>query len=292
MVRRENWEHRAIWTTPLIVIACWTLLLMFAPVHLPYEIGAPISDLPREAQITLHQFAYLLAVVILFFVMGVIAFFYAIDSLYADRNDRSVLFWKSLPLSDAETVLSKFAMGAVVIPLVALLGSVLAQFVAGAVITARLAITGEPVGFWLHPEALAGGALMAIIACVSVILWYAPLVAYLMLASAWAPRGPFLWAVLPPAAACVLERFVMRTSYLWDFITDRLLGVLALFHGLGDGEDEPESLAQLADRLADADVARSLREFYASPELWIGLVVAALLLGAAMWVRRYRDETS
>ena len=41
--------------------------------------------------------------------MGIVGFFYCIDSLYADRRDRCVLFWKSLPLSDAETVLSKFA---------------------------------------------------------------------------------------------------------------------------------------------------------------------------------------
>jgi ABC-2 type transport system permease protein len=254
----------------------------------------PFSDLARDAQIVLHQFAYLMVAAIVFFVMGVIAFFYAIDSLYADRNDRSVLFWKSLPLSDAETVLSKFATGVVVVPVVALLGSVIAQFVAGGVIMAKLAVTGEPVGFWLHPEALAGGALIAVVACLSVILWYAPLVAYLMLVSAWAPRAPFLWAVLPPVAAMVLERIVMETSYIQDFIASRLFGVLAIFHGVdrGPGDPEPKSLSDLADRLAGVDAGESLRAFYSSPDLWLGVVAAGLLLAAAMWVRRYRDETS
>jgi ABC-2 type transport system permease protein len=294
LVRREVWEHKAIWFAPSIVIACLFLLLAFARAHLGYDVGMPFSDLARDAQIVLHQFAYLMVAAIVFFVMGVIAFFYAIDSLYADRNDRSVLFWKSLPLSDAETVLSKFATGVVVVPVVALLGSVIAQFVAGGVIMAKLAVTGEPVGFWLHPEALAGGALIAVVACLSVILWYAPLVAYLMLVSAWAPRAPFLWAVLPPVAAMVLERIVMETSYIQDFIASRLFGVLAIFHGVdrGPGDPEPKSLSDLADRLAGVDAGESLRAFYSSPDLWLGVVAAGLLLAAAMWVRRYRDETS
>ena len=78
--------------------------------------------------------------------MGVIAFFYAIDSLYADRRDRSVLFWKSLPLSDAETVLSKFTVAIVVIPLVALVGALLATQLLdrGRRSPLKLAIVGEP----------------------------------------------------------------------------------------------------------------------------------------------------
>jgi ABC-2 type transport system permease protein len=294
LIRREVWEHRAIWFAPSIVIGCLFVLLAFARAHLGYDVGVPFGDLTRDAQIVLHQFAYLMVVAIVFFVMGVIAFFYSIDSLYADRNDRSVLFWKSLPLSDAETVLSKFATGAVVVPVVALLGSVIAQFVAGGVIMAKLAITGESVGFWLHPQALGGGALIAVVACLSVILWYAPLVAYLMLVSAWAPRGPFLWAILPPVAAMVLERIVMQTSYIQDFIAGRLFGVLTIFHGVDRGPDDPEprSLSDLAERLAGIDAGESLRAFYTSPDLWLGVVAAGLLLAAAMWVRRYRDETS
>ena len=69
---------------------------------------------------------------VVFMVMGIVAFFYALDALYADRRDRSVLFWKSLPLSDAETVLSKFTVAILVIPLVALVASLVAQFVIAA----------------------------------------------------------------------------------------------------------------------------------------------------------------
>ena len=294
LIRRELWEHKAIWIAPSIVIACLFVMLAFARAHLGFDVGMSFGGLDKDAHVVLHGFAYLFVAALVFFVMGVIAFFYAIDTLYADRIDRSVLFWKSMPLSDAETVLSKFATGAVVVPIVALIGSVIAQIVTGGVLTAKLAVSGEPFGFWLHPQSLAGGALFATLACVSVMLWYAPLIAYLMLASAWAPRAPFLWAVLPPVVAILLERIVIQTSYIQDFVAARLFGVLAVFRDLGsqlDGPD-PKSLGELADRLASVDVAQSLRDFYASPELWIGVLAAAVLLLGAMWVRRYRDETS
>ncbi len=291
LVRREVWEHKAIWLAPAIVIAGLFLLMLTAHVQLGYNTGASIENLPASSQITLHQLAYAGIALIIFFVMGVIAFFYSIDALYADRSDRSVLFWKSLPLSDSETVLSKFATGAVLIPVVALLGSLVAQLLSGGAIMARLAFEGHGAGYWLHPQSLGGGALMAIIACVTVALWYAPLIAYLMLASAWAPRAPFLRAVLPPVAAMIVERMVLQSSYLTDFILRRLLGLADLFGGEGPKTD-PDNLTELVARIQDRDVVGNLRDFYTSPELWLGLVAAGLLLAAAMWVRRYRDENS
>lgn len=291
LVRREVWEHKAIWIAPAIVIACLFVLMLTSQVHLGYNVGASVVNLPEQSQIVLHQLAYTVVAIIIFFVMGVIAFFYAIDSLYADRSDRSVLFWKSLPLSDSETVLSKFVTGVVVIPVVATIGSIVAQLLAGGGIMARLAMEGESVGYWLHPQALAGGAAIALVACLTVALWYAPLIAYLMLASAWAPRAPFLWAVLPPVAATVIEALVLQTSGLRDFILRRLTGVADLISSHGPKED-PQGLADLIERIQRFDAAGRLREFYASPELWLGLVAAGLLLAAAMWVRRYRDETS
>ena len=291
LVRREFWEHKAIWIAPAIVIGALFLLLMIFRMHIGYDIGESLAGLPREGQIRLHQFAYAIATVIVFVVMGVVGFFYSIDALYADRADRSVLFWKSLPVSDAETVLSKFATGAVLIPLVALAGSVIAQIVIGGGVMAKLSLSGQYAGLWLHPQALAGGALVALVACVTAMLWYAPLVGYLMLVSAWAPRAPFLWAVLPPVAALVLEKVVMQTSFVGSLIASRVLGIVGLV-GDHDGDHESESLANFVNRLGQMDPGRHLRDFYASPELWGGVVVAALLIAAAMWARRYRDETS
>ena len=79
-----------------------------------------------------------------------------------------------------------------------------------------------------QPEALFGGFAVAFLWCVTAMLWFAPIVGYLMLASAWAPRGPFLWAVLPPVGLWICERVVLGSEYVGDFITDRLFGLYRL----------------------------------------------------------------
>ncbi len=297
LMRREVWEHKAIWVAPSIVIGCLVLLVLTGNVHLG-PLGeardvAVFGEVSRDMQMKLLAIVYAGLALVVFMVMGIVAFFYAIDSLYADRRDRSVLFWKSLPLSDVETVLSKFAVAIVVIPLVALAASAVAQLVIAAGGSARLSMSSLPGGLMWEPQALFGGFMVAFLWCVTAMLWYSPIVGYLMLASAWAPRGPFLWAVLPPVALWVLERVVVGSEHVGDFITDRLFGLYRLLGARGevnahvdvDGDHDLSEVSNL-------DLVGSLREFYASPELWLGVVAAALLLAAAIWVRRYRDETS
>jgi ABC-2 type transport system permease protein len=121
-------------------------------------------------------------------------------------------------------------------------------------------------------------------------LWYAPVVGYLMLASAWAPRGPFLWAVLPPVGLWILERVVVGSEHVGDFITGRLFGLYRL---LGqESEGEVNRTGGDLHKIGEVDLVGSLGDFYASVDLWLGVVAAFLLLAGAMWVRRYRDETS
>ncbi len=296
LIRREIWEHKAIWVAPAVVLGCILLLLLTGRVHLgPYDgehVGLP-THFTQEERIALLMLAYSGLAVVVFLVMGIIAFFYSIDSLYADRRDRSVLFWKSLPLSDAETVLSKFATAIVVIPLVALVAAVISQFVvaAGASIM-QFGSVGLPADLVWHPQAIFGGIGIAMLWCVTAMLWYAPFVGYLMLASAWAPKGPFLWAVLPPVGAWILEKVVMRSDFIGDFITERLFALYFLLRNRGPSMAGEMSEEGDVSQLARIDIAGMLRDFYVSPELWLGVAAAGLLLAAAMWVRRYRDETA
>jgi ABC-2 type transport system permease protein len=298
LIRREIWENKAIWVAPAIVIACLVLLVVTGNVHLG-PIGAigdstVFGEFPHEVQVKLLVIVYAGLALVIDMVMGFVAFFYALDSLYADRRDRSVLFWKSLPLSDSETVLSKFAVAAVVIPLVALAAAVLAQLVVASGGSAKLAMSGMSGSVMWHPQAILGGIMVTVLWCLTAIVWYAPIIAYLMLASAWAPRAPFLWAVLPPVAAWVLERVVLYSEHVGDFITGRLFGLYRLLSPSQDvsahtGDSE---VASEVAKLSQVDLVGNLSNFYSSPQLWLGVIAAALLLGAAMWVRRYRDETS
>jgi ABC-2 type transport system permease protein len=294
LIRREVWEHKAIWVAPAIVIGCLALLVLTGNVHLGPAGGMADSrvfdGIPHEQQVKLLAVVYAGLALVVFMVMGIVAFFYSIDSLYADRRDRSVLFWKSLPLSDLETVLSKFATAIVVIPLVALAASAVAQLVVATGGSVRLSMGGVPGSLMWEPQALLGGFMVAFMWCVTAMLWYSPIVGYLMLASAWAPRGPFLWAVLPPVGLWILERIVVGSDYIGDFITGRLFGLYRL---LGEqSEGEVNRTGGDLEKIGNMDLVGSLRDFYASPDLWLGVLAAFLLLAGAMWVRRYRDETS
>ena len=296
LIRREIWEHKAIWIAPSVVIACLVLLVITGNVHLgpigTMDGNTTFGAFPPDVQQRLLLIAYAGLALVIDMVMGIIAFFYALDSLYSDRRDRSVLFWKSLPLSDAETVLSKFAVAAVVIPLVSLLGAFVAQFVVAAGGSAKLAMSGMSAAIMWQPEAIFGGMMIAFLWCVTAILWYAPVIAYLMLASAWAPKGPFLWAVLPPVAILLLERVVLYSQHVGDFIAGRLFGLYKLLGRREDGGVSDVEGASEVTKLSNIDLVGSLKEFYSSPDLWLGVLAAGFLLAAAMWVRRYRDETS
>ncbi len=299
LIRRETWEHRAIWIAPAIVLVIFVLAVFTGNVHL-----GPIGDmdptsalglLPAEKQVKLLMVVYSALALVMFMVMGVIILFYALDSLYTDRRDRSVLFWKSLPLSDAETVLSKFTVAAVVMPMVAVVGALLSQLIVAAGGATKLALAGGNAAIMWQADTLGVGAGIAVMWALTAMLWYAPVIAYLMLASAWAPKGPFLWAVLPPVAAMILEKVLLRTEYVEDFFTGRLFGLFQLLDSaerevevtLASGEEVNSSIV-----LDKIDMAQALFDFYTSTGLWLGIVGAAALLGAAIWLRRYRDETA
>jgi ABC-2 type transport system permease protein len=337
LVRREFWEHRAIWIAPAIVLVLMLVGAVTGNVfagsirinadmtsdgHSATESGLSDEDVAELSSIRgaedLHKLERLqklektpgevrvvsasealamikpekrqgmLAIIyaavaaLMFSVVGIVGFFYALDSLYADRRDRSVLFWKSLPLSDTETVLSKFTMAAVAIPVVAAAAAIAGQLVMAIGGSIKLALIGGPAGLMWMPEVLGGSAIAAVALAIVCALWFAPLVAYLLLASAWAPKAPFLWAVLPPAAAAMLEEIAFGTSHVVSLIKYRTLAPLeAMFSAEKVKEEAVHSM----------DIVGNIVGLLVSPGMALGLVAAAALLAAAVWVRRYRDES-
>jgi len=114
-------------------------------------------------------------------------------------------------------------------------------------------------------------------------LWHAPIYCWLLLVSGWARRATFLWAVLPPLAIGVFEKIAFHTSYFGSLLKDRLFGFAAGAFDLEDKGGVPVDphfipLSQLAPG-----------RFLSSPGLWVGLIVAAALLAAAVRLRRNRE---
>src|SRR5690606_3193526 len=201
LVRRELWEHKALWLAPLVVGALMVILPMFGNFRAGpgFEINTSTPDIPPE----MRRYAGQLLMAGLAAVLGVVSCLvtvvYLLDCLFAERKDRSILFWKSLPVSDAETVLSKLALALIIVPLLTLV----VAFLAYVLLSGLLFLRYEHLRPAMEQISLAQGLLtLGQLASkwLFVLLWYAPVAAYLMLASVLAKRTPLVYAVLPPVA--------------------------------------------------------------------------------------------
>ena len=234
-----------------------------------------------------------------FIVLAFVVFFYCLGALYDDRRDRSILFWKSLPLSDTQTVLSKVLSAVLVAPLIAVLASILTMFCFGALISVVvLAHGGDPMTLiWgpASPMLLAAGHLSWIPVFM---LWSLPTVGWLLLCSAWARSKPFLWAVMLPVFAGVIVSttkvmglFDLTSGWFWQHVVGRLLlgtlpGTDLLYRASADGEGFKRGADSFVSLLSPSQQLASL----AMPQLWIGAVFGVLFIILAIRLRRRAGE--
>lgn len=279
LMRREFWEHRGLWLVPTIVAA---LLALSALVSVTFDFhGNRVPTLGAEQQRMVLNMSQMMFALIIYVAAAFVVGFYALDCLYAERKDRSILFWKSLPVSDGMTVLSKFLVAVVAVPLLVLVLAIASQMLAFLIWELRVATGNAPdVVRWDAVAWLRGVTVIFLITVLSS-LWYAPVIAASMLLSAWIKKNPLLWSVLGPVLLVVFEYIVFRTGYVSSVIRYRsgaLWKVLAPHNG--HSVDNMRILSDL--NWADA---------FTFPNLWLGVVAAAALLWAAARVRRYRDDT-
>jgi ABC-2 type transport system permease protein len=277
-VRRELWENRSVYLAPLVVAAVILCGFLISAIRLPHKMRA-LSGLDpakqREA-VTMPFNAAGALILLTAFIVGV---FYCLDALHGERRDRSILFWKSLPVSDFTTVLSKASIPLVVLPLITFVTIVATQMVMLVLSTARLLGNAPSLGaLWTHVP-LFQMELALLYALVAIALWHAPIYGWLLLVSGWARRATFLWAVLPLLATCVFEGIAFRTSHFASLLGYRLFGWFTRAFVVHPQDSVP------------VDPLRELTpvHFLTTPGLWIGLGAAAILLAAAVRVRRNRE---
>jgi ABC-2 type transport system permease protein len=277
-VRRELWENRSIGWAPLLVAAValvGSLVGVLVQAH-------RVQDLPQlPAALLVKPFALAPAPIMLTaFLVGV---FYSLDALYGERRDRSVLFWKSMPVSDRTTVLAKASLPLVVLPSIAFALSVATVAVLLLLATALLPVMGaNPTPLWRDLR-LAQMPVVMLYGLVAHTLWWAPLYGWLLLVSAWARRLPLLWAALPPIVLMALEGLAFGTSRLAGVLRYRLTGAMseAFAAPAPAGDSEP------IHWLSDLTPAR----FLSLPGLWVGLALTAVFLALAVRLRRNREAS-
>ena len=147
--------------------------------------------------------------------MSISSFWYSccLGALHDDRKDRTVLFWKSVPVTDVETVLSKLITAVWVAP-AATIAMILAAQVFLLTVISGLVATRETLSIWpiWANSGLFTGLVELLVGYLIQGLWALPLYGWLLFISAAVNRLPFLWALLAPAALVALEALVGLTS--------------------------------------------------------------------------------
>jgi ABC-2 type transport system permease protein len=215
-----------------------------------------------------------------FLIYAISAIFVLLGALYDDRKDRSVLFWKSMPVSDLETVLSKLVLVVWVAPLLAIAFSFLAQIFL--LVVATFYIWGQDLGdasrIWWHSGMLIGTFQMVLGFFIQS-LWSLPLTGFLLLVSALVPRLTLLWAILVPTMISATEFIIFRTSVISSWLA-RHWEVAAL-PTLGDGDGRIMPMVRtVGDQL----------DLLINPDLWLGVLIGAAILYGASRIRGLKNE--
>ncbi len=273
-VRRELWESRSIYIAPLVVAAVFLFGFMISTIHLPERLRAALALGPMQHHKLIEQ-PYNVAALLVMGTTFVVAVFYCLDALHGERRDRSILFWKSMPVSDLITVVSKASIPLLVLPLLAFAITVVTQLIMLLLSTVVLLGSGLSVAtLWSQVSLFQMSLALLYHLLVVHGLWYAPIFGWLLLVSAWARRTPFLWAALPPLAIGVVEKIAFNTSHF-----AAMLG--SLFSGGAAGA------ASTGDSMSMG--ALTAGHALSAPSFWVGLAFAAACLAAAVRLRRYRE---
>jgi ABC-2 type transport system permease protein len=280
-VRRELWENRSVTLAPLVVAGVVLVALLINMAGLPAKMRTlPAND--PEARHAIVVAPASLAPAPIMFATFLVGLFYCIDALYGERRDRSILFWKSLPISDRGTVLSKLSIPMVVLPLIAAVLGFLVQGILLFVSTIVLVVNGmSPALLWSEFRPLPEIMIM-VYGLVVHALWLAPIYAWLLLVSGWARRAPMLWAIFPSMLIAMLERMAFQTSHFATFIGYRLMGASTLAF------DMPQARTSYTIPILDDLTHMTPLRFFTTPGLWLGLIVAAVLAVATVRLRQRR----
>ncbi|MCW8997150.1 MAG: nucleoporin NDC1, partial [Kangiellaceae bacterium] len=294
LIKREYWEHRGGMLITPVAIAGFLVVLAFILVftldnvvtddngvrfslisHI-IETASKLKYL-NEVQAELAVKSMLYSPVVFFvFVMFIVSFFFALGTLYEERKDRSILFWKSLPVSDTMTVFSKYLAIVIATPIIYAAVVICFQLFALIMGTILAWFGGDSgVGFWTSANLFAV-ALNTVISILVWTIWFSPLWAWLMLASSWAKRVAFLWGTLPILFIVVAEWTIFNS---FKFIT--MVGEY-LFEGLLYGV---ANMKVIEDGGLDFIEASSSLEAFISLEFWVGMIISAGLLGSAIYLR-------
>ena len=325
LLKREFWEHKGgmFWAPTIIgaimsVFAIGSLVfgVFVAKEHRMVVNGVQVNTVNEVLSRAEMQeaaraigFSFLPTLLPFMAVLTFVVLFYSLGSLYDDRRDRSVLFWKSMPVSETSSVLAKLASILVITPTVSmLLGLAFGVLFILFAMTAAAILGGNLFGAVLGSSSFYTTPLGLLAMLPVYMVWALPSVAWFMAVSAWAKRAPFLWAVGVPVLGGVMLSWAeamfeagLPHEWFWENVVGRLFGsiVPGLFFALSHDNENVMATLESLDRHHDGPPAVPAMELVtaayqtlASPTVLIGLVIGVALLFAAIRLRRYREDAA
>ena len=298
LVRREIWEHRSIYIVPMVVAIIMSVTMLAVVIGASAfnkEIEAAIfgaSNLVGDAERRFALTGFFAATSWIFLVaLAILTVFYSLDALYGERKDKSILFWRSLPVTDAETIISKLLTAVLLLPLVTVAAIIATHFANLIIFSIWVMVKGGNAAHLIWGSlALFDNWLAALIVTLASAVWMSPFVGWFLFVSAFTKRMPLLMAFMPLILIPLIEFIAFRSHYFADAVGGRG-DMMPLFRGTDlEGFFDEERLRvneEVISLLGHLDVG----QFLASPSLWTGLVVCGLFTTAAIYIRRYRDES-
>ena len=275
-MRRELAEYRSLYLAPLAAAGTALFGFLISMIGLPHRMGG-LSALHSVHERESIALPYDIAAGVMMATMILVIVFYCADALYGERRDRSILFWKSLPVSDLTTVLAKASIPFVVLPLITFVITIALQFIMLLLNSAVLLASGKNVAtLWTQLSVIQMWPLLFYHLLTAHLLWPAPVYCWVLLVSGWARRATLLWAALPIVAIAGFEKLVFQTSHFPALIGNRFIG------------DTSAAVSTPGTFPTDPMTHITPGMFLSTPGLWIGLVIAAGFLAAAVRLRRHQ----
>jgi ABC-2 type transport system permease protein len=311
LLKREFWEHRSVFLFVPAAISAFLILMMILSVflvnmeisdgpetiviigdeqheiredsHHDMKVFGSVRDIYtmkiQELAATdykyrakqLNMFLRALVTPINIVLMFVI-FFYLLGSLYEERKNRSILFWKSMPVSDFSVISSKLASALILAPIIVLVCGGVTQVFALLLASVLAALAGIEIWsvIWSPADLFSRWGVTAVFFMMQIV-WSLPLIGWVLLVSAFSRANPLIWVFGVPIAVSIAEQIIFSIDWFGSFVTRHAQP----YGGLKVSTFDMDSQL-LVDMITDVD-------------LWVGVLIGVAFIAGAIW-KRGRNE--
>jgi ABC-2 type transport system permease protein len=315
LIRRELWEHTTLRGVPVALLVFVVLINLAMIFSHDISVTAAIPENDNQLSTSQTYIDYFAALddtkqslvvngtmitigMIINTILLIVMFFYLLDSLYGERKDQSILFWKSLPVSNKMTVLSKLSVAIFIVPVIIFITSVLADLITLAMQSYSLYLNEQPAAILWKRADLTGLWMLSIYHLIQQTIWYFPVMGWLLLCSAWSRKKPIIIAVLLPALLVFIDSSFLLGTGISEIILERLpLGIRSL--QLGDESNLMAYNFDLAGQQPGFNMVTGITlpgtgnivSFLLNYSVWSGIIAGTLFTGLAITLRRLRDDS-